>query len=87
MRVENRFEELLAEKQRRDRRAWSYRDIAEVTGISPATLTRFARQRHDQYNAEVLARLCNFLGCTLGELLVLAEGDTEPGQRAAAPAV
>lgn len=83
MRIENRFEELLAEKQRRDRRSWSYREIAEVTGISPATLTRFARQRHDQYNAEVLAKLCDFLGCSLGELLILVESDESEGQPAA----
>lgn len=82
MRIENRFEELLAEKQRRDRRAWSYREIAEVTGISPATLTRFARQRHDQYNAEVLAKMCDFLGCSLGELLILVESDEVEGQYA-----
>lgn len=75
-RVENRFEELLAEKRRRERKKWSYREIAEVTGISPSTLTRFARQRHEQFDAGTLAKLCDFLDCTIGDLLVLA-GDDE----------
>lgn len=76
-RVENRFEELLAEKRRRDKKPWTYREIAKVTGISPATLTRFARQRHEQFDAKTLATLCDFLDCTIGELLVLAEENGE----------
>jgi len=82
-RVENRFEELLAEKRRRDRKNWSYREIAEVTGISPSTLTRFARQRHEQFDAGTLAKLCDFLGCTVGDLLVLVEDEAPLGQQVA----
>lgn len=79
-RVENRFEELLAKKRRRERKNWSYREIAEVTGISPSTLTRFARQRHTQFDADVLARLCDFLECTPGELLILVDDEAPSGQ-------
>ncbi|HMN14359.1 MAG TPA: helix-turn-helix transcriptional regulator [Bellilinea sp.] len=79
-RVENRFEELLAEKRRRDRKNWSYREIAEVTGISPSTLTRFARQRHEQFDANTLATLCDFLDCSIGELLILVDEEASPGQ-------
>lgn len=82
-RVENRFEELLAEKRRQDRKNWSYREIAEVTGISPSTLTRFARQRHEQFDAGTLAKLCEFLGCTVGDLLVLVKDEAPLGQRVA----
>lgn len=82
-RVENRFEELLAEKRRRDRRNWSYREVAEMTGISPSTLTRFARQRHEQFDANTLATLCEFLGCSIGDLLILADDEASPGQQVA----
>ena len=81
-RIENRFAELLEAKRRRDRKDWTYREIQEATGINPATLTRFAKQRHNQYDGDTLVTLCEFLGCTLGELLVIVpNGDgQESGQ-------
>lgn len=80
-RIENRFTELLERKRRKEKRDWTYRDIAEETGISPATLTRFAKQRHNQFDAETLITLCNFLNCTVGELLVIVDdnGQVLPG--------
>ncbi len=80
-RVENRFAALLAEKRRRDKKQWTYRDIAAVTGISTSTLSRFSQQKHEQFDGETLATLCEFLGCTLGELLVLTEQDASEGQQ------
>ena len=79
MHIENRFRELLEVKRRRDHRRWSYKDIFETTGITPATLSRFAQQKHEQYDSDTLTKLCGFLGCTVGELLVMVEDD-EPGQ-------
>ncbi len=75
--IENRFRELLEIKQRQDKRKWTYRDIYEETGISPATLSRFAQQTHNQYGSEALAKLCEFLGCTIGELLILVDDDDQ----------
>lgn len=80
-RIENRFAELLERKRRRDRSMrWTYREIAEHTGISPATLTRFAQQRHNQYDSETLAKLCEFLDCDIGDLLVLVSDEDDQGQ-------
>jgi DNA-binding Xre family transcriptional regulator len=83
MHIENRFRELLEVKRRKDRRRWSYQDIFGVTGITPATLSRFAQQKHEQYDGETLAKLCEFLGCEVGDLLVIVRDD-EPGQFVAA---
>ena len=77
-RVENRFAELLQAKRRRDRRSWTYREIQAAIDITPATLTRFAKQRHTQYDAETLTKLCEFLGCTIGELLTIRPEDADP---------
>jgi putative transcriptional regulator len=80
-RIENRFTELLERKRRRDKaKKWTYREIADETGISPATLTRYAQQRHNQFDNDTLAKLCEFLDCTVGDLLVLVDEDAEPGQ-------
>ena len=73
--IENRFSELLAQKNRRDRRNWTYEDISRATGISPGTLVRFARQRHKMVDMTVLAKLCDFFDCEIGELLVVVRGD------------
>lgn len=83
--IQNRFTELLAVKRRRDKKSWTYREISAETGINPATLTRFAQQRHEQLDVETLARLCHFLGVEIGEFLYLTpdEADNAEGQRAA----
>lgn len=81
-RIQNRFLELLAAKRRRERRSWTYRDIHAVTGISPSTLSKLAQQNNEMYDSETVARLCEFLGCTVGDLLVLMEED-EQGQEVA----
>ncbi len=73
--IENRFSELLAQKNRRDRRNWTYEEISKVTGISPGTLVRFARQRHKMVDMTVLAKLCDFFECELGDLLVVVRGE------------
>jgi DNA-binding Xre family transcriptional regulator len=80
--VANRFKELVAIKERRDDRRWTYREISAATGINPATLTRFANQRHEQMDLKTLAKLCEFLSCKVGELLILEDDDL--GQRAGA---
>jgi putative transcriptional regulator len=77
-RVENRFLELLAEKNRRDRRAWTYEEIYEKTGVSPGTLVRLAKQRHGMYDRVTIAKLCSFFECGVGDLLVLVEDENEP---------
>lgn len=72
-RVQNRFTELLEAKRRRERKSWTYREIQDETGINPATLTRFAKQRHNQYDSETLAQLCVFLGVPVGDFLVVVD--------------
>ena len=79
-RIENRFLELLAEKRRLERKSWTYRDIYAETGITPSALSKLAQQANSGYDGYTLARLCVFLGCSLGDLLVLVHEDPEPGQ-------
>ncbi|HML23375.1 MAG TPA: helix-turn-helix transcriptional regulator [Aggregatilinea sp.] len=78
-RVKNRFTELLERKRRVENKSWTYREIQEEIGLTPATLSRFAQQKHDQFDATTLATLCNFLGCTVGDLLYIE--DESKGQR------
>ena len=68
--IRNRFAVLLAEKERRDGRRWRYEEIREAAGVNPATLTKYARQYVTVFDFRTLARLCAFLECEIGDLLV-----------------
>lgn len=85
-RIQNRFLELLAVKRRRERRSWTYREIQAATGIAPSTLSKLAKQNNEMYDGETVARLCDFLRCTVGELLVLVEEEEESQEVAVAVA-
>jgi len=78
--IENRFLELLAAKRRRDRKPWTYREIQAETGITPAALSKLAQQGNAMYDSSTIARLCEFLECTVGELLVLADDENGQGE-------
>jgi putative transcriptional regulator len=73
----NRFKILLAEKEVKDGRSYSYRAIQEVTGIAASTLSALANNNTTRYDAGTLAALCDFFGCQPGALLVY-----EPGKAA-----
>lgn len=67
--IRNRFEILLAQKQNRDGRAYTYDDINAATGVSPNTLTAYARQRVTRFDGKTVTALCDWLDCELSELL------------------
>lgn len=67
--IRNRFEILLAQKQVRDGRSYTYEDIYAATGISPNTLTSYARQRVTRFDGKTVTALCDWLDCELSELL------------------
>lgn len=80
-RVKNRFRELLAAKRSTGRRI-SNREVAEQTGIAKATIDRIARNETTRFDEHVILALCEYFGCTVGELLVIEEVES-PGQRKA----
>ena len=67
--VLNRFRILLAEKEHRDRRKYSYMEIQARTGIAVSTLSYWATNKTKRYDADTIAALCEFLDCTPGDLL------------------
>lgn len=67
--IRNRFEILLAQKQVRDGRSYTYDDIYEASGISPNTLTSYTKQRVTRFDTKTVISLCDWLECDLSELL------------------
>ena len=66
MRVSCRLRVVMAERGIRH-----ITDLAARTGISRSTLTALWQDRNDGITFDVLARLCEALQCTPGDLLVL----------------
>ena len=69
--VYNRFRILLVEKERKEHgRKITYEEITTATGIAASTLSHWARNKIANYNRDTIARLCEFFGCEIGDLLV-----------------
>jgi len=67
--ITNRFRILLAQKELRDGRRYTYDDIYEATGIGPGTLSSYAKNTVTRFDEKTLVSLCNFLECELAELI------------------
>lgn len=67
--IRNRFRVLLAQKETRDERRYSYDDIAAVTGLSPTTLSAYANSKVSRFDESTLTALCDWLECSLSELI------------------
>jgi putative transcriptional regulator len=85
MALYNRLKILIAEKEFRDGVKLPYRTIAKQTGISPTTLTK-SRNLGGGIDAKTLEKLCKFLDCQPGDLLVYsADPPPEKTKSKAAP--
>lgn len=67
---------LIAQKSQAERRRISLRTLERDTGISYYTLNAIANGTIKEYPAEVIAKLCEYFGCEVGDLLFLAEATT-----------
>lgn len=67
--VRNCLKEQLAEKIGREKRSISLRQMARESGVSVWTLSRFSRGIMAEYPADVLAKLCAYFNCGVGDLL------------------
>jgi len=64
---------LLAERQRATGKRTSLRSIAQATGVPEYTVRGFANNTLSEYPRKALTKLCLYLQCTPGDLLVLSD--------------
>jgi len=76
--VRNRFNELLAVKERKVKRSISRRQIAEDTGISLSSVHNWATNQVTRYDGSQILAFCEYLECSPGDLLIIE--DVEAGQ-------
>lgn len=72
MAIYNKLNILLAEKEFNEKRKLTYRTISEETGISTTTLTKYIKQGGG-IDPGTLEKLCAYLACQPGDLLVYSE--------------
>lgn len=73
--IQNRFKELLARKERVERRKITRRQIAAETGISLSSVQNWASNSVKRFDASHITTFCKYFGCGIGELLILVEDD------------
>jgi DNA-binding Xre family transcriptional regulator len=71
--VRNNVLVLLAHKSTNEGRRITLKKAADETGISYYTMTAIANNTIKEYPAEALAKLCQYLGCDIGDVLSLVE--------------
>lgn len=81
--VWNRTGELLALKKRKERRNITLAEMSEKTGVATSTLWLYTSNRITRYDSRIMIALCDYFGCTLGELLMIEEVDEEIEEDAA----
>lgn len=67
--IRNRLKILIAQKEVRDERKYTYMDIQEATGVATSTLTDWSNGKARLISVDTLAALCTFLECVPGDLL------------------
>ena len=67
--IRNRLKIALAEKETRDGKRYTYRELQTLTGVSTSTLTDWARGHVKHISIDALAAMCAFLECTPADLL------------------
>ena len=73
--VSNRFRLLLAEKETREKRHIPLKEVQRVTGMAWTTLQHWANNDVTRFDVPVIAALCEYLECEVGDLLVLEQRD------------
>lgn len=71
--MKTNFLVLLAKKQQQAGKRLSLRQVAAESGVKPYTVYGFANNTLKEYPADAIAKLCDYLGCEIGDLLHLEE--------------
>lgn len=74
MRIESRLSHILGAKRLK------MSEVARQTGIGKTTLLRLYHDKAKGVRFDVLAKLCKFLNCQPGDLLVYVPDDTSEGR-------
>ena len=84
--IVNTFSVHLARKERRERRSYSSRQIAEATGVPRSTIDSYLKNTAVQYDMRKVQRICEWLEITVSEFFTHEEVDDSKELNALLPA-
>lgn len=64
---------LIARKAQDEQRRVTLRSVAADTGLSYYTILQIADSKLKEYPTDVLAKLCEYFNCEIGDLLYLVD--------------
>ena len=73
MKVKFNFKQLLANKMAQKGEPISMREVSRQTSINIQTLTGMKNNTQTRVDLTVIERLCDYLGCIPGDLIIPAE--------------
>lgn len=68
-RIRSKLKSLIERREFEEERVITYTDIHKATGISISALSNFGANKTSRYDEDLLARLCEFFGCQVCDLL------------------
>lgn len=74
--LRNRFFYLLGEKERQESRRITQSEVADAVGVDLHTIIRWMRNDVKKFDAPVVARICEYFGCEVGDLLYLERDES-----------
>jgi DNA-binding Xre family transcriptional regulator len=77
VRTETRFRELLAQKERVEKRRIPYRIIVEETGICLTSVQNWGSGQITRFDSKQIATFCRYLNCTPNDLFALIYDDDD----------
>lgn len=77
--IRSYFRILLAQKEMREGRTISLREVSRSTETAMSLLTSLAQNSFRQIPTEALARLCDYLDCQVGDMLKLEDMEVNHG--------
>jgi len=75
MAVQNRLKSLIADKEIKERRKITYRDVAKEAGIPLSVLASYGSQKAKRFDSGTLEKLCKYFGVEIGDILVYSPDD------------
>jgi len=64
-----RIKQLLADKEFKEKRKITLQEVADVTGIGRATLSRVTGTAKANTTTDVIDKLCSYFECSVSELM------------------
>lgn len=73
LKLRSRLRVLMAEKSVREKRRITFGIVAEETRLSRPTIHKLGRDEIAQINGDVIARVCKYFDCKVGDLLYVED--------------